>query len=402
MKRSRGHLNTKLALFVASLACFSLANFGLVNLGLANLSLVNQAMAQSPAATSEGSGSPLANVSGSGSTNYVPVWTSGTALGNSGIYQAGGRVGIGTTSPKWALDVAGHINSASGYLIGEELVLTFPGGISGENIALGFGALLNNSSGTFNTALGENALLQNTTGSNNTATGASALGVSTGSENTATGANALAGNTSGSENTAIGLDALSNNTTGTNNTAVGFVAGSNVTVGSNNIHIGNPGLSSDSGVIRIGSLSQTSFFVTGVRGVTTGGDDAVPVVIDSGGQMGTVNSSRRFKEDIRDMGEASQGLMRLRPVTFRYQKPFADGSKPMQYGLIAEEVADVYPDLVAHSSDGQIETVKYQVLDSMLLNEVQRQQAEIQELEKRLKRLEAQLAAVSRTSQVGQ
>jgi chromosome segregation ATPase len=77
------------------------------------------------------------------------------------------------------------------------------------------------------------------------------------------------------------------------------------------------------------------------------------------------------------MGEASRGLMRLRPVTFRYKNPFADGSKPIQYGLIAEEVAEVYPDLVARSADGQIETVKYQVLDSMLLNEVQHQQTEI-------------------------
>jgi hypothetical protein len=124
--------------------------------------------------------------------------------------------------------------------------------------------------------------------------------------------------------------------------------------------------------------------VAGVRGVTTGNHDGVPVVIDSAGQLGTVNSSRRFKEDIQDMGEASRRLLSLRPVTFRYQKPFADGSKPLQYGLIAEEVAEVYPDLVAHSADGQIETVKYQVLDSMLLNEVQRQDSELHELRARI------------------
>jgi hypothetical protein len=111
--------------------------------------------------------------------------------------------------------------------------------------------------------------------------------------------------------------------------------------------------------------------------------------------LGTVSSSRLFKEDIQDMGHASSGLMRLRPVTFRYQKPFADGSKPMQYGLIAEEVAEVYPDLVAHSADGQIETVKYQVLDSMLLNEVQRLNKENQALRERLSRLEAAMASVT-------
>jgi Chaperone of endosialidase len=108
-----------------------------------------------------------------------------------------------------------------------------------------------------------------------------------------------------------------------------------------------------------------------------------------------VSSSRRYKEDIQDMGDASAGLMRLRPVTFHYKKPFADGSQTMQYGLIAEEVADVYPDMVARSADGQIETVKYQLLDPMLLNEVQRQQAEIRELQERLSRMEAALAAVS-------
>jgi hypothetical protein len=125
--------------------------------------------------------------------------------------------------------------------------------------------------------------------------------------------------------------------------------------------------------------------------VTTANNDAVPVLIDSAGQLGTASSSRRYKEDIQDMGDASRGLMRLRPVTFRYQKPFADGSKPIQYGLIAEEVAKVYPDLVARSADGQIETVKYQVLDSMLLNEVQRQQAEIDAQKNQIRGLQQQI-----------
>jgi hypothetical protein len=147
--------------------------------------------------------------------------------------------------------------------------------------------------------------------------------------------------------------------------------------------------------------------VAGARGVATGQNNAVPVLIDSNGQLGTISSSRRFKEDIRAMGDASEGLMRLRPVTFRYKKPFDDGSKPIQYGLIAEEVAEVYPDLVAHSADGQIETVKYQLLDPMLLNEVQReqkemqrqqseaqlQQAKIRDLEERVKTLQVQIKA---------
>jgi hypothetical protein len=145
-----------------------------------------------------------------------------------------------------------------------------------------------------------------------------------------------------------------------------------------------------------GLNNRTSFFAAGIRGVTTGNNDAIPVVIDSNGQLGTVSSSRRFKEDIHDMDTVSSSLMRLRPVTFRYQRPFADGSKPIQYGLIAEEVADVYPDLVAHSADGQIETVKYQVLDSMLLNELQKEHKQVQEQAETIRVLEARLAALEK------
>jgi hypothetical protein len=216
---------------------------------------------------------------------------------------------------------------------------------------------------------------------------------------------------------------LQANITGHDNIAIGIGAAESVSSGnSNNIHLASPGTFVDSGTIRIGAPgAQTSYFAAGVRAVTTANNDAIPVVIDSAGQLGTVSSSRRFKDDIQDMGEASSGLMHLRPVTFRYKKPFADGSKPIQYGLIAEEVAEVYPDLVARSADGQIETVKYQVLDSMLLNEVQRQQAEIgaqksdlsaqkeqirvldqqnRDLQKRLARLEAAMVSASGESRL--
>jgi hypothetical protein len=220
----------------------------------------------------------------------------------------------------------------------------------------------------------------------------------TGFFNTAVGSRALASNTIGDVNTAVGGEALLNNINGRNNIALGVDAAVNVAGGnSNNIHIGSMGATSDNGAIRIGDpANQTSFFAAGVRGVTTGSNNAVAVVIDSNGQLGTVSSSQRFKEDIQDMGDVSRSLLHLRPVIFRYKKPFADGSKPIQYGLIAEEVAEVYPDLVARSANGQIETVKYQVLDSMLLNEVQRQQRQIEALEKRLAELEAALAGRSR------
>ena len=243
------------------------------------------------------------------------------------------------------------------------------------NTTVGIGALVNNTTGSSNTASGDSALLRNTTGTSNTASGAFAL----------------LNNTTGTSNTATGAFSRQNNTTGSSNIAIGGSAASNVSgANSDNIHIGSTGAAADSGAIRIGTPgTQTSFFAAGVRDVTTANNDAIPVVIDSAGQLGTISSSRRFKEDIHDMGDASRGLMRLRPVTFRYQKPFADDSKPIQYGLIAEEVAEVYPDLVAHSADGQAETVKYQVLDSMLLNELQRLNKENQDLHERLSRLEA-------------
>jgi hypothetical protein len=261
-----------------------------------------------------------------------------------------------------------------------------------NNTYVGNGAGLFNAGGSSNVFFGADAGQDNTTGSNN-----EFIGLGTGQSNT-----------TGGNNTAVGNGALSSNTTGSNNIAIGQNAGDSVTStnNGNNIDIGNSGMSTDgaaanTGVIRIGTAgTQTSFFVAGVSGMMTGSNNAVAVLIDSNGQLGTVNSSQRFKEDIQDMGDASSGLLRLHPVTFRYKQPFADGSKPIEYGLIAEEVADVYPDLVAHSADGQIQTVKYQVLDSMLLNELQkqadlnRQQAEqIRLLEERLAAVEALLPA---------
>jgi len=224
----------------------------------------------------------------------------------------------------------------------------------------------------------------------------------TGQYSVAVGYNALDNNQTGSTNTAIGSFALGS-ATGGGNVAVGFNAGLGVVFGNNNVHISNTGGSSDSGVIRIETAgTQTKTFISGIQGVTTGNNDAIPVVIDSNGQLGTLFSSRRYKEDIQDMGEASGGLMMLRPVTFRYRRPFDDGSEPIQFGLVAEEVAEVLPDLVARSADGQIETVKYQALNSMLLNEVQRKEKQIRALtqqnrkpQEAMERLEAAIGSAS-------
>jgi hypothetical protein len=265
-----------------------------------------------------------------------------------------------------------------------------------SNTAIGSGALQINTTGGLNTATGFWALQYNLTGGGNTATGYEALeNNSTGGNNTAIGVQALWRNQVGMNNIAVGASAMLNSDGGSNNIAIGNFAGVNLFGGNDNVEIASSGDFPDNGVIRIGTPGrQSAFFAAGVRGVTTRNNNAIPVVIDSNGQLGTVSSSRRYKEDIQDMREASSGLMRLRPVTFRYQKPFADGSKPVQYGLIAEEVAEVYPDLVARSADGQVETVKYQVLDSMLLNEVQRLSKENRDLQQRLGRLEAAMARI--------
>jgi hypothetical protein len=338
-------------------------------------------------------------------SNTTGSWNTASgyqALQNSTI--AGGNTANGYQALQ--ADTTGTFNPGSGYQALQWNTTGLQNTASGAsalrsnttglyNSATGSSALGNNTTGTGNTATGASALSENTTGGDNTATGTSALSENTtGSDNTASGASALAGNTTGRSNTAIGYWALGANTTGSYNIAIGDGAAMNVSAGNgNNIHIGHSGSSADNGAIRIGTAgAQTSFFVAGVRGVKTGNNDAIPVMVDSSGQLGTVNSSRRFKEDIRDMGEASGGLLRLRPVTFRYRQPFADGSKPIEYGLIAEEVAEVYPDLVAHSADGQIETVKYQVLDSMLLNELQKEHEEVRQLKARLAALEQLLS----------
>jgi hypothetical protein len=362
-----------------------------------------------------------ADVTGSGTTNKIPIWTSSSAIGNSVMTQSGGNVGVSTASPAHPLDVTGDINSSAGYMIGGFLVLsasstdsTTAVGIGalehnsgatastavgqyaletnttgGDNVALGFEALEDNATGNYNTGLGAFALQANTA-SNNTAVGYEALGhASTGGNNVAVGYDAGLVLTTGANNVAVGYEAGGSLTTGANNVAVGYQAGNALTTSnSNNIDIGNTGTSGDSGVIRIGGSNQTTFYAAGIYGVTTG-TAAVEVFADASGQLGTKSSSIRFKEDVHDMGDASDRLLQLRPVTYRYKQPYADGSKPVDYGLIAEEVAQVYPDLVVRGADGQIDTVQYQKLTPMLLNEVQKQAETIRLLEKRLAALEA-------------
>jgi len=182
--------------------------------------------------------------------------------------------------------------------------------------------------------------------------------------------------------------------TGNRNTAVGEDAGFNATTGSDNIYLGASvrGVAGESNTMYLGQVgTQTRAFIAGVRGTTAGMADAVDVVIDSSGQLSTVSSSRRYKKDIQDMGRASAGLLELRPVTFRYTQASTDDATPTQYGLIAEEVAEIYPDVVVYNDAGTAEMVQYRKVNAMLLNEVQRQQRQIEALLTRLAAVERRL-----------
>ena len=236
--------------------------------------------------------------------------------------------------------------------------------------------------GSGNTANGAAGLFSNTEGNNNTGSGAFALkNNTTGSNNMASGHSALFSNTTGSDNTASGNATLFASTTGSDNIAIGGGAGSSLVTGDNNIYVGNAGESEESNFIRIGNLGHANAFMAGVQ--------LVPA------------SSRQFKQDIHDMDRASSDLMRLRPVTFRYKKEYDSGEGCLQYGLIAEELAEVYPELVVYDDRGKVKTVEYQKLPAMLLNELQKQHAQIQSLTERLTRLEEDPTAEPTHSHTG-
>jgi hypothetical protein len=257
-----------------------------------------------------------------------------------------------------------------------------------ENVATGPSALNLNTTGSYNVATGSAALLNNTTGRNNTAVGEVAMESNiSGTRNTATGDAALGFNTTGDNNVAVGNVALFNNTTGSNNIGVGRNAGSNLTTGDNNIDIGALGVAGESNFIRIGRKGvQTAAVIQGIYSSTLTSDSPVPVMVNSNGRLGVAPSSARFKRDVRNLGDASSGLMKLRPVSFRYKD---DPDSALQYGLIAEEVAPVYPELVVRGDDGRINGVRYDLLPALLINEVQK-------LAKENRRLVAQVAALKK------
>jgi len=281
-----------------------------------------------------------------------------------------------------------------------------------DNTATGDVALASNTTGLFNTANGASALFTNTTGENNTANGAFALYNNTignfntadggdalsqntsGSENTATGLDALHYNTTGNNNTAIGVDALYNNTTGSNNIALGLNAGSNLTTGSNNIDIGALG-AGESNTTRIGKKgTQRTTYIAGISGATVAG--GVGVIIDTFGRLGTVVSSERFKDAIKPMDKASEAILALKPVTFRYKHELDPDGIP-QFGLVAEQVAKVNPDLVARDDQGKPYTVRYEAVNAMLLNEFLKEHRKVEEQDRKMQEQEATITQLKST-----
>jgi hypothetical protein len=303
-------------------------------------------------------------------------------------------------------NTTGAVNSAFGYA-------ALQSNTTGtNNSAFGWGALSANTTASGSSAFGDQALSFNSSGANNsafgfqalsantTASGSSAFGYQALSANTtasgssAFGYQALSANTTGGSNSAFGNGALSNLSIGSGNLALGWQAGSNLTSGNYNIYIGNLGSTvSEAGTIRIGE-SQTATYIAGIYSATA---TTKAVYVGPDGHLGTLSSSRRYKEQIADMDAESDVLLKLRPVSF-YYRPELDGTHVRQHGLVAEEVAEVAPGLVDYGEDGQPQTVRYHLVNAMLLNEVQKQRrrleaqdALIQDLQDHLAQLEARL-----------
>ena len=200
-------------------------------------------------------------------------------------------------------------------------------------------------------------------------------------------------NKTGNGNTAEGEGTLENNA-GSFNIAVGFNAGGALTTGSNNIDIGNVGVKGESNTMRIGTVKQKATFITGIRGTATANANAVPVVIDSAGQLGTVSSSRRFKDEIKPMDSSSEAILGLKPVTFHYK---TDKQNTPQFGLIAEEVAKVNPDLVVRDGNGEIYTVRYDAVNAMLLNEFLKEHRNVAEQQSKVAQQQSTIAELKTT-----
>ena len=327
--------------------------------------------------TAVGAAALLSNISGFANT-AVGV---DALLHNTGGGLLGGSFNTAVGAHSLESNTTGFDNTAIG---GSALLHNIEG--SG-NTATGRGTLINNTTGIYNTAYGTLALSENIEGENNTAVGTNALFSNTASFNTAIGESALEDNTEGHANTAAGNFALGNNTIGNFNTATGYGAGFNIT-GSRNVCIG-------SGVDGASGVNDTTW----IANVYASAANTRAVYVNVDNKIGTLSSSRRYKDEIRPMAKASEAILALRPVSFRYKKK-VDPARSLSFGLIAEEVAEVDPALVTPDQDGRPETVRYEAVNAMLLNEFLKEHKRVEEQNCRIQQQEATIAELKNEMQV--
>lgn len=337
---------------------------------------------------------------GSNQTNaYIAGIYGASVSGGQAVYvDSSGHLG---TAGGGSLSISGAVNSTGGYQENGQTVFNQD---SLNDTMIGIGAGNGSITGGDSQFIGRSAGAAITSGNADVFIGGGAgQQTTTGNGDVYVGWQSGPSATTGAYNTFLGAQAGLYNTTGSANVFVGFNAGANNTTGSGNLYFDNAGTGGENNTIRIGN-GQSSAYIAGVYGVTSG--SGVPVYIDANGQLGTFTSSRKYKEEIQNMGDLTGALMRLRPVTFFYKPEYDKGQRTRQYGLIAEEVAKVFPDLVAYNPDGAPYTVRYQYLSSILLSAfqeqnrkaqeqaglIQQQQQRIQALEQRLSRIESMLS----------
>ena len=315
----------------------------------------------------------------------------------------GGKVGIGTATPATALDVNGSV-TLSGSLNLPAAPTIYAGGDTllhvGENGNFFAGSQAGNLADTTiwnwgNTGIGQAALANSSNSALNTAVGWQTLNHHTnGSANTALGSQALFYHLRGGDNTVVGSGAVYSLTNGSDNIVLGSGAGYNLFNGSHNILIGNSGKFVEDGTIRLGTAgTHDTTYIAGLFGRTAA--FGVPVYVTDLGQLGTLPSSRRFKQDIQEMGEASKGLLALRPVTFQYRSDIDPHATP-QFGLIAEEVEQVNPDLVVRDEQGRVNAVRNEAVNAMLLNEFLKHHRKLEDLGRKVEVQQAENAELKR------
>jgi Chaperone of endosialidase len=378
-------LNLTTGLYNTAIGLFSLRNntTGSFNTGVGAGTLLTNTGVEN---TAVGAGALLSNTTG----------RDNTATGESALFfNTTGRENTANGANALLNNTTGNNNTATGF---QALASNTTGGANtanglqalannttgGHNTANGYQALRSNTIGSDNIATGFEALRANTTGSGNTGNGATALrNNATGNDNTAVGNGALFNNTIG-DNTAVGARALSLNTTGAENTALGVDAGRDQTTGSGNVYIGRS-------MVGVAGESNKTY----IRNINFTGLDGAAVTVDvSTGLLGHATSSRRYKEEIQPMDQSSEALYQLNPVTFRYKKEI-NRTQAVSFGLIAEEVAEVNPDLILRDTAGRPETVRYDAVNAMLLNEFLKEHRHVQEQDAIIARQQKQIEALT-------